>query len=509
MQKKKLINYRPMFYCFLALLGSILFAKHIFQSDWFLIAIFIVIVAVVTTAFIVSKKFIAGLFLLLAICVGLAGYTVEMSAFSNEPFHATSNLEGRVSGSSATYGKNQYIVLEGVIVDGKPISQNIQLRIFGAPYLSVGDEISLVATITPISALDENNKVQTYAYKNNCYYMATKKSDIIIRENRKTVSEKVQCAVKEKLNQNMNEENAGIAYAMLFGDKSNVDYETKSAYRTSGIAHILAVSGLHVGIIVGALAWIMKKCRANRWVILIVITAILAFYSYLCNFTPSVVRASIMSFGVLFTNAIYRRHDTLSALGLAGVLILLFRPLYAFDIGFQLSFGCVIGIVIFGRSVFKFLRKPIKKFVLPKCIASPLATTISSQFLILPILLSNFDGVSFLTLFINLLIIPIFTVAFVMTFFATPLLFISDFFKTFLWFPNMLMNFIGDCAKFVSSQTWSIIPHYKFAFASFVCFFAFMFVCSRIFLAEKKVKLITSLVLACSTILVVGLLQLT
>ncbi len=507
MQMKNIINYRPMFYCFLALLGSILFAKYIFQSNWLLIAIFILIVICATTAFIISKKFIAGLFLLLSICVGIGSYALEMSAFSPEPFHSTSQLEGRVNGSSSTYGNNQYIILENVKVDGESISQNVQLKLYGAPYLSVGDKISLVASLTPIKALDDGD-VQTYAYKNNCYYNATKKSDITILGNSKTLSEKVQCTVKEKLLQNMNEDNANLAYAMLFGDKSDISYEIKSAYRTSGIAHILAVSGLHIGLIVCALTWILKKCKANNWLTLVIVTAILIFYSYLCNFTPSVVRATIMSFCVLFTKAINRRYDSLSAVGLAGILILLFRPLYTFDIGFQLSFGCVIGIIIFGKSVYRFLRTPIKKFTLPKCIAVPLATTISSQFLILPILLSNFEGVSFLTLFINLLILPIFTIAFVITFFATPLIFISDIFARLLWLPNLLMNFIGTCAQFVSSQTWSIIPHYKFAFASFVCFFAFMFVCSRIFLANKKVKIITSLSLACSTVLLIGLLQL-
>ena len=139
MQMKNIINYRPMFYCFLALLGSILFAKYIFQSNWLLIAIFILIVICATTAFIISKKFIAGLFLLLSICVGIGGYALEMSAFSPEPFHSTSQLEGRVNGSSSTYGNNQYVILENVKVDGESISENVQLKLYGAPYLSVGD----------------------------------------------------------------------------------------------------------------------------------------------------------------------------------------------------------------------------------------------------------------------------------------------------------------------------------------------------------------------------------
>ena len=57
----------------------------------------------------------------------------------------------------------------------------------------------------------------------------------------------------------MSEENANITYAMLFGDKSGIDNETRNDFQISGIAHILAVSGLHVGLVAGLLAWILKN----------------------------------------------------------------------------------------------------------------------------------------------------------------------------------------------------------------------------------------------------------
>lgn len=507
---KKIVNYRPLFYCFIALFGAILFAKYVFLSDWLAISLFVILIILITTIGILRKAFKNTLCILLLILLGLFSYSVEMNYFSQPSFPNETVFVGRVSGSTSTYGINQYVILEDVSVDGKEINQNVYLYLYGAPYLSSGDKIALVAKLSPISTFNKYGNVQTSFYKNNCYYTATKKSgtEITILGNNQKLNEKIQTAVKEKLLLNMTEKNANLAYAMLFGDKSDLDYQTKYDYQTSGIAHVLAVSGLHVGIVVSVLYWILKKLKAKNWVILLVIIPILIFYGYLCGFSASITRATIMSICLLVALCFGKRYDSLSAIGLAGLIILLFKPLYAFDVGFQLSFGCVIGIAIFYKSVYKFLRRNIGKFVLPNFIAKPLATTISTQFLILPVLISTFDGVSFLSIFINILIIPIFYVTFVITFISTPLIFISGFFGNFLWFSSLLMEFIGTLANFVSSLTWSIIPNFKFTFSAFVCFFALMFVLSRLVFLKQKTKLLTSLALISISSLIIGLLQL-
>lgn len=507
---KKIINFRPLFYCFLALFGAILFAKHIFLSNWVVIAVFFLIIFTIVTTCFLRKKLKILVAILAFIFLGLGLYGLEMSFFSQPKIPNGSTLYGRVENVS-TYDEMQYIILKDVKVNNKPLSKNVRLKLYGAPYLSDGDEILLEANFKSVSGLNEKGNVNSSLYKNGCYYTATKisRSNVEILGNTKTLSQKFRSAVKEKLLKHMSEENANITYAMLFGDKSGIDNETRNDFQISGIAHILAVSGLHVGLVAGLLAWILKKCHAKNWLNLIVTSAVLIFYCYLCGFSPSVVRATIMSICLLLANCLGRRYDSLSAIGFSGLLLLLVRPLYAFDIGFQLSFGCVIGIAIFYRSVYSFIRKPIKKFILPNWIAKPVSVSISSQFLILPVLINYFDGVSFLSLFANLIIVPIFTVAFTAAFVATPLVFIWSGFGNIFWFSNLLLTSIKTIASWVASQIWSIIPHFKFAFAAFVNFFALMFVSSRLFFARRKAKLLTSLILVCSTVLTIGLLQLT
>lgn len=506
---KKIINFRPLFYCFLALFGAILFAKYVFLSNWVVISVFLIIVGAIFITCTLRKKFKILVAILCFIFLGFGLYAVEMSYFGKTKIENDSYLSGTVENIS-TYDKLNYVVLSNIKISNESIPTNVRLTFYGAPYLSEGDEIALLANFKSVNGLNSEGNINVSLYKNNCYNTATKVSSttIEILGNNKTLDQKFRETIKDSLLKNMSEENANITYAMLFGDKSGIDETVRSNFQISGIAHILAVSGLHVGLVAGILAWIMKKLKAKNWLNLLITAAILIFYCYLCGFSPSVVRATIMSICMLLTTCLGKKYDSLSAIGLAGLILLLIKPLYAFDIGFQLSFGCVIGIAIFYKSVYSFLRKPIKKFVLPNCIAKSLAVSFSAQFLILPVLINCFDGVSFLSIFANLIIIPIFTVAFTAAFIATPLTLISNFFGNIFWLSNLLLTAIKEIAGWIALQTWSVIPHFKFAFAAFVNFFTLMFVSSRLFFAKRKTKLLICLGIVCSTTLVVGLLQL-
>ena len=136
----------------------------------------------------------------------------------------------------------------------------------------------------------------------------------------------------------MGEENAPLAYAVLFGDRTQVSDDILTSYNNAGILHLLAVSGLHVGFIAGLIYALLSKLKLKRLFSFIITACLLLFYNYLCNFTPSVVRATIMICVGLFANVLGKKSDTLTTIGIAGILTLLIKPLWAFDIGFQLSY---------------------------------------------------------------------------------------------------------------------------------------------------------------------------
>lgn len=297
----------------------------------------------------------------------------------------------------------------------------------------------------------------------------------------------------------MTEDNAALAFAMLFGDTSDVDISTIEDYRGSGILHILSVSGLHVGIIIAFLYWFFRKIRCPSLISFLIILGILIFYCYLCGFVPTVVRSSIMSICLLGSILIGRKYDALSAIGLAGLILLFIKPLYAYDIGFQLSFGCMIGISIFYNPLNYYLRK-IK---IPKFISSSLAISISAQVFILSVLINAFGGSSFLSVFLNVLIVPIFSVAYIIIFLSTPLLFLSGFFGNFLWFSSLLMEGINICANFVASLSWSIIPKIELTLAFMIGLYSIFFILSQYIFLKTKTKFLicSSIILVCLTLI--------
>ena len=133
----------------------------------------------------------------------------------------------------------------------------------------------------------------------------------------------------------------------MLGDKRAISDGAYDAISASGLAHVLAVSGLHITAIATALYFILKKLKVNPKISLVVVTLITLLYSMLCSFTASSLRAVVMTAVFASASAFGQKRDNLSTLALALVLILIFRPTALMEVGFLLSFFSVFGIVVF------------------------------------------------------------------------------------------------------------------------------------------------------------------
>lgn len=481
---KKIINFRPLFYCFIAFFSAILFAQYLFKTDWIYLGIFIFLLFGFLILSILRNKIKIYLCVLAFFCMGLLGYCVEASTYNVQNYTGNVEITGRVS-SNYVEDNKQSIVLDSITIDEKSVNENIYLIIYGSPFLNNGDIIKFIDNIENVQAYYDNN-FSSFYYKNNIrYFVSISGSNIQKIGNDVYLNDTIRNSVKEKLNQNITGENASLAYSMLFGDKSDVDINLIEDYRASGIAHILSISGLHIGIIVGFLYWLLKKIKNSKLISFLIITGILIFYCYLCGFSPSVTRASLMSICVIGGFFLGKKNDFLSSIGLAGLIILLIKPFFAYDIGFQLSFGCVIGIAMFYKPIYN----AFLKIKLPKFIASSLALTITAQFFILPILINAFGGASIFSIFLNVLVIPVFSLAFIIIFISTPLLFISGFFGNFLWFSSLLLQGINISANFVAGLSWSIIPKIEQSFVFMLAFYSVVFIFSQYIFLNLKTKI--------------------
>lgn len=139
-----------------------------------------------------------------------------------------------------------------------------------------------------------------------------------------------------------------IAQALILGVKDYLDSEVKAAYSSAGAMHVLAVSGLHVGIIYFLLLFVLKPLRSAPYGSYLVFAGLLFgiwIYALITGNSPSVMRAATMFSIVSLKEVSVKRANIYNTLGLAALVILLIKPEYLFAVGFQLSFIAVFGIV--------------------------------------------------------------------------------------------------------------------------------------------------------------------
>ena len=141
----------------------------------------------------------------------------------------------------------------------------------------------------------------------------------------------------------------GIAQAMFLGEKQLLDAEVRGDFAAAGLSHILAISGLHVGIVFLALAALLAPLHylphGLRLKNLIILLALLV-YMGVTGLSPAVVRAVLMFGTILLFRIIYRRYHILNLLAISAMLQTLFSPEIVFNLGFQLSYLAVLGIVL-------------------------------------------------------------------------------------------------------------------------------------------------------------------
>lgn len=145
-----------------------------------------------------------------------------------------------------------------------------------------------------------------------------------------------------ELEKSSNEETASLMRAIMFGEKTDLEEETLEGFRRNGTAHVLAVSGLHVGMIYAFLraVWIWKKGR----LFFVVVILFFLVYMVMASFAPSVVRAVIMIWLHVFADMTNRRYDMASAAFFTAFLMLMHNPMHLFNAGFQMSFLAVLSL---------------------------------------------------------------------------------------------------------------------------------------------------------------------
>ena len=202
------------------------------------------------------------------------------------------------------------------------------------------------------------------------------------------------------INRILPEPASAFLVGLLFGVKQNIPKDLLADFSTTGLTHIIALSGFNITIIAGALMSLMKrlplKLRIN-----LTILAIIAFV-LLTGASPSVTRAAIMGMLILLATFLGRTSDITISLLLTAVVMIGINPkILFFDIGFQLSFLATVGIIYLHPILYDMLPKWLS------VIRDFLSPTLSALFWVLPIIAFNFNSVSLIAPIANVLVLPL------------------------------------------------------------------------------------------------------
>lgn len=276
-----------------------------------------------------------------------------------------------------------------------------------------GDVISFYTLLLPFE--DPKNpqsfNYKTYMYQQLVMYQAKPKVWLLHdQENTSSLTvkaAKLRNTIQLKLAEaGFNTTQLGLIQALLLGQKKQIDPETYANFSKAGVVHILAVSGLHVGIVLMLLQWVFKPMdylRNGRTLKSLLVVLLLWGFALVAGFSPSVTRAVTMF--SLFAIALNRKRktNTINLLCLSLFPILVVYPHFILQVGFQLSYAAVFAIVMLQPVLYR-LYSP--KFWVDKTLWSVTTVTVSAQLGVLPFSLYYFHQFPGLFILANLVIIP-------------------------------------------------------------------------------------------------------
>ena len=422
-----------------------------------------------------------GLILCLMVVIS---FLVTHNHYTRQPFiRGPGTVQGVVRGVTFNDAGRASVTLANVRVEGQSINGRVRLFVplMRNNVLAVGDVIrahtNLHRPFDSGSSFNVNNRIryQGSALQGNIY---------VVRQ-----SNDLRSTILRYTNgffhQYMSEDSAELMYSMLFGDRSELGEEIRESFTLTGLAHVLAVSGLHVGLIVAILLWILKFFKAGKKTQFIVILLTLILYVYMADFRYSIMRASIMFLILLFNRLFLRRIETISSISLAAIIILILFPHSILSLSFQLSFACLIGIALFYRPISGWLEKKVFTPVQPwwvdkfrKGLVTGLTLYLVTAITTFPLLVGTFGYFPLIGLIANVLLLPIIILAFQMSVIALvtwvgfPLLWVVD---RMIW----LVLRVSDWLAAISWQRLEITQQgfwYLFYFLALILLTRFIFI---------------------------------
>lgn len=331
-------------------------------------------------------------------------------------------------------------------------------------YLDGDAELKPGDTVSGLCRLRYTNRPEdaTYHRGNGVFLIAYQQDAVQVTQGQTTPLRYYPAVMRHGLIDTINaafpRDTAFFARALLLGDRTEVNYETNTAFRLSGISHIIAVSGLHISILFSI---VMLLSGRRRILSALIGIPTLLLFAAVAGFTPSITRACLMQILMLLALLFDREYDPPTALSFAALVMLVCNPVVITSVSFQLSVGCMAGIFLFSERIrrwildFAFWKNRSGKSLIGRIrnwLAGGVSVTISAMFFTTPLVGYYFGAVSLIGALTNLLTLGAVSAVF---FGIIAVCLLSVFWMeaaaVFAWLISWIIRYILAVAKILSA----------------------------------------------------------
>ena len=292
--------------------------------------------------------------------------------------------------------------VDGVLTqNGKPY----QVRIYLDSETDVEPGDRLAGTF---SLRFPEQEISAYFNSKNIYLFAYQEAEIQIRKSEELpfwcYPAVLRQEIRSVLEDSFPADVSPFAKALLLGDAADISYSVDTAFKISGIRHIITVSGLHISILYGLVCMLTLR---RRFLTAAVGFPVLLLFAAVAGFAPSVLRACIMVLLMMLAKVVDREYDSPTALAFAVLVMLTVNPMAAASASLQLSVACVAGILLFQPAIHNWLKKHFPERYIPRkfhtMVCTSVSVTVSSMSLVTPLSAMYFGAVSLLSVVTNVL----------------------------------------------------------------------------------------------------------
>lgn len=249
-----------------------------------------------------------------------------------------------------------------------------------------------------------------------------------VDEIKQTTNTKIRYKIKNTIIDRINNSKNATYLKLFILGENDLDLDVKKSFQINGVSHLFAISGMHVTLLTTCLLLLLNKISKNKKINFILITIILLFYMFLTNYSPSVVRASLLFILLNIKKILNFNISNLELIILLLLLFLNYNPYYIYNNGFLYSFSISIGLIIYSNTINKYDNYFKKVFI----------TSLISFLISIPIGINSFNQINLLSPLFNILFVP---------------------FVSFIAFPLSLLNFCFLQFDFIYSLVIQILEY--------------------------------------------------